>query len=177
MNRARVSGVHYQGSTEFLNAVKINHLRNLLEQKTGLLCGNLDPKSCIKSEIGNLIKLAKQGHTLAQFHLAVLYDRGMGVAKNPSKEAYWLEKAALQGHSDAQFNLGVMYYNGEGVRKDLSKAAYWFEQAALQGHPDAQSNLAEMRSSGLLKKTAPDDSLDPCQSAMKKIKHILKCFI
>ena len=178
--QGQVSGVCTQGASNFLHTVKISHLRNLLEQKTGLVCDNLNPKSCIKSEIENLKKLAKQGHAIAQLNLSVMYYNGEGVAKklfqtywikqaakqghaiaqfnlgvmynqgnrvikNPFKAAYWFEKAALQDHAIAQFNLGVMYYNGEGVIKDLSKAAYWFKKAALQsGYTEAQSNLGVM---------------------------------
>ena len=85
--QGQVSGVHYKGSSKFLYAVKTNHLRNLLEQKIGLVCDNLDPKSCIKSEIENLKKLAKQGYASAQFKLARMYYNGDRVTKNLSKSS------------------------------------------------------------------------------------------
>ena len=146
--QSQVSGVFYQGSENFPQAVKINHLRNLLEQKTGLVCDNLDPKSCIKSEIENLKKLAKQGYASAQFKLARMYDNGDRVTKNLSKAVYWFEKAALQGDTSAQFMLAEMYNFGEGVTKNPSIAAYWFEKAALQGHASSQRMLAEMYEKG-----------------------------
>ena len=146
--QSQVSGVLYQSAGHFSQAIKINHLRNLLEQKTGLVCDNLNPKSCIKSEIENLKKVAKQGHAIAQFNLAVMYDRGAGVAKNPSKLVYWSKQAALQGYVPAQFNLALMYERGAGVAKNPSKAAYWYEKAALQGYVPAQFNLALMYYNG-----------------------------
>ena len=143
--QGQVLGVHFQGIENFSNTIKISHLRDLFEQKRGLSCGNLNPKSCVEKEMKNLKNLAKRGQALAQFNLAIMYH----MEKNLSKATYyWYKKAAKQDHAIAQFNLARMYDHGKEVEKDLSKAVYWFEQAARQGYVPAQFNLAIMYDRG-----------------------------
>ena len=93
-------------------------------------------------------KAAEQGHSIAQFNLAVMYYEGEGVEKDLKQAAIWCSKAAEQGYSVAQFSLGVMYNKGKGVEKDREQAASWYLKAAKHGDADAQFNLAHMYQRG-----------------------------
>lgn len=76
-----------------------------------------------------------------QYHLGLLYEKGLGVPKDYEQAFKWFKKAAEQGHPDAQYDLGLMYSRGRGVPQDSEQAAKWFKKAAEQEHLDAQSHL------------------------------------
>jgi len=87
---------------------------------------------------------AKQGHALAQFHLANLYSEGKGVEIDSVKAAIWFRKSAEQGLPQAQFMLGASYENGYGSIIDYVQAAIWYRKAAEQGLAIAQSLLGNL---------------------------------
>ena len=62
----------------------------------------------------DFLAAAKEGHTYAQYNLAIMYEQGLGVSKDEKEALVWYSKSALQGNSDAQFNLAVCYENGIG---------------------------------------------------------------
>ena len=82
--------------------------------------------------IQEMIALAEQGQSQAQFELAMSYQRGQKTPKDYALAVQWLEKAASQQHIDAQLQLGMMYFSGQGVTRDNTKAAEWFRLAAQQ---------------------------------------------
>lgn len=92
--------------------------------------------------------LAEQGNPRAQNGLGMIFDQGLGVAKNLVEAFDLYRKAAVQGYALAQFSLGDMYAKGEGVPKDSTTAASWYRKAAEQGLAFAQHNLALMYASG-----------------------------
>jgi uncharacterized protein len=69
----------------------------------------------------------------AQNNLAMLYDQGWGVQKDPAQAFKWLSSAAGQGDASAQYNLGEAYVSGRGVKQDYVQALLWFRRAADQG--------------------------------------------
>jgi TPR repeat protein len=44
-------------------------------------------------------KAAVLGHGRAQYNLGILYQRGSGVAKDPQRARYWLDRAKASGIS------------------------------------------------------------------------------
>ncbi|MGB5429557.1 tetratricopeptide repeat protein [Eudoraea sp.] len=84
---------------------------------------------------------AKEGHADSQFNVALMYEQGIGIAKNEKEAVVWYDKSASQGNSAAQFNLGVLYENGRGTAIDFAKANEWYRKAAVQGDPLAIGNL------------------------------------
>ena len=98
---------------------------------------------------------AEQGNAEAQHNLGVMYEKGLGVAKDDVQAVQWYRKAADQGHAEAQYNLGFMYAQGRGVAQDYAQAVQWYRKAADQGLVQAQINLGGMyeqrpgRSAGL----------------------------
>jgi len=93
---------------------------------------------------------ANSGFAEAQYLLAGLYQRGIGVKKNQSKAFHWYAIAAMQGHADSQYQLGMHWNDGRGVRSYQEAALFWIHQAAAQGQLDAQNHL------GMLKPVAAD---------------------
>ena len=84
---------------------------------------------------------AEKGHADSQYNVALMYEKGIGVAKDEKQAVLWYGKSAAQGNSAAQFNLGVMYENGHGTAVDFAKANEWYRKASVQGDPLAIGNL------------------------------------
>lgn len=76
-----------------------------------------------------------------QYNLALMYEQGIGVAKDEKEARTWYRKAAELGNSNAQFNLGVLYENGRGGEVDFAQANQWYRRAAVQGDALAIGNL------------------------------------
>jgi TPR repeat protein len=90
--------------------------------------------------------LAEGGEVRAQYDLALLYDKGLGVPQDDAKALYWYKRAAEHGETRAQYNLALMYMNGQGIQPDYIRSYYWFSMAASQGHlaaPGAREYLIE----------------------------------
>lgn len=84
---------------------------------------------------------AAKGDAAAQTAMGLLYQRGLGVAKNNEQAATWLRRAGDQSYAVAQNELGVMYAKGMGVPRNLSESVRWFARAAAQGSQIAKRNL------------------------------------
>src|SRR5438552_6578451 len=84
---------------------------------------------------------AARGLAVAQYDLAVSYERGNGVEQDSYKEVEWLRKAADQGHLDAEYKLASCYRTGHGIGADPAKAFFWYMRAAEHGDAEAQNNV------------------------------------
>ena len=106
------------------------------------------PEGIAAYEAGNLPLAMKEFRVGAetndvncQYNLALMYEQGMGVAKDEKEARIWYRKAAEQGNSNAQFNLGVLFENGRGGDVDFAQANQWYRKAAVQGDALAIGNL------------------------------------
>jgi localization factor PodJL len=84
---------------------------------------------------------------LAQYRLAMFYERGWGTPSDPERARVWYQRAAEQGNVKAMHNLAVLSVSGG--RSDYAAAGKWFGQAAELGLADSQFNLAVLHQSGL----------------------------
>ncbi|RDD38263.1 Death ligand signal enhancer [Trichoplax sp. H2] len=76
------------------------------------------------------IMAADQGHCLAQFELAILYQTETPTTNRDYSEALkLLLKSARYGYSDILYHVGLAYLNGLGVAQDLNLAKDYFEWA------------------------------------------------
>jgi len=73
---------------------------------------------------------AEDGDVEAQFHVAQIFERGLGVAPDYASAATWYTRAAEQGHGPSQVSLGYLYEEGLGVEADEVAALNWYRQAA-----------------------------------------------
>ena len=91
---------------------------------------------------------ARQGTVSAQRNLGVMYDRGVGVERDPARASDWLRRAAEAGSRDAAYLLGAMYESGRGVTQDDARALAWYSKAALLGDREAQVKVGKAYEQG-----------------------------
>jgi TPR repeat protein len=84
---------------------------------------------------------AETGHMDSQFNLALMYQNGIGTAKDEKQAVVWYRKAAEQGSAFAQYNVAVLYENGRGTPVDFVQANEWYRKASVQGDALAIGNL------------------------------------
>ena len=93
-------------------------------------------------DLGKALKiwlpLAQNEDAPAQAGIGFMYRRGLGVAADNRKAAYWLRKAAEHGQPEGQMMLGSLYFDGAGVEKSYVKAYAWCDLAQDGGNADAQ---------------------------------------
>ena len=87
--------------------------------------------------------LALNNDSNAQYNLALMNYKGLGVNQNKQLAFFWYEKASDNNNLQAINNLAQMYILGEGgVKKDKVKARELYTKAAEAGYAVAQLNLA-----------------------------------
>ncbi len=84
----------------------------------------------------------------AQYDLGILYDKGLGLARDPIEAVIWYQSAADQNQPIAQSRLGMVYLAGGPVPRNPGEAVRWLRRAAEQGVPDAQAALASLYERG-----------------------------
>ncbi len=95
-----------------------------------------------------LERAAKAGLAPAQLVLGGIYEKGIGVAKDPQLARVYYLAAAQRGNIKAMHNLAVLYAQGLGGKVDYGVAAEWFRKAAMHGVSDSQFNLAVLYERG-----------------------------
>lgn len=83
------------------------------------------------------LPLAEHEDASAQAGLGFMYSRGLGVATDDHKAAYWLRKAAEHGQPEGQLMLGTLYFYGKGVAQSYVQAYAWCDLAQDGGNSDA----------------------------------------
>ena len=92
---------------------------------------------------------AEGGSSGAQYNLAILYERGLGLERDLAQAVAWYEKAADGGEVAARRSLSALYARGVGIGRDLVKALMWLEMAAaggLEGVDELRRALVESMS-------------------------------
>jgi TPR repeat protein len=92
--------------------------------------------------------LADRGDANAQYNLAILYERGLGIRRDLSEAFTLCHLAAAQGLPQAEVEVGRMYARGWGTAQRYGEALQWFEKAAEQGDPDGQRNMGWLYDQG-----------------------------
>ncbi len=77
--------------------------------------------------------LAENGVAEAQYRLAIMHQRGLGVVRNELMAYRWMTAAAEQGVALAEHGLGCMYLDGDCVKQNARVAKTWLSKAADQG--------------------------------------------
>ncbi len=89
--------------------------------------------------------LAEQDDAVAQSLIAMIYELGEGVPRQPKLAARWYERAAKAGHPPSQFQLGRLFRDGVGVKRDVVESFVWFSLAAESIPKDAAGSNAATR--------------------------------
>lgn len=87
-------------------------------------------------------RAAEQDLPAAQYRLAKLHEKGLGVPRDLAMARQWTERAARGGNVKAMHDLAVYYAQGDGGPASEATAADWFRRAADYGVADSQFNLA-----------------------------------
>jgi hypothetical protein len=137
----------------------------------GLALSKLDPKSPSYDPAGGaalLEKSAAAGSPEAQFRLARLYERGVGVDEDLAKALELYQQAAAQDYPDAVNEIGFFYFNGAlGLPLDQQKALESFRRAADLKHPEAMFNVASFADDGLVPGLGPQDAAGYLYQALR----------
>ena len=76
------------------------------------------------------------GNADAQYDLARLYLKGVGVPRDSRYGARWLGLAAQKGQHQAQAMLGQMLFNGDQLPKQAARGLMWLTLARDSAAPD-----------------------------------------
>lgn len=125
-----------------------------------------------KDNFQSALSKAQRGNAKTMGNLGLMYEKGVGCAKDLSRALVWLKRGAKKGDAAAENNLAFIYSRGLGVQEDDTEALNWFQKAADQGLASAQCNLGLVygRAMGVpkdfakaldwFKKAAEQDELD-----------------
>ena len=103
-----------------------------------LLAGGAAPEQDDAEAARWMHAAAEQGLVKAQYTLASLYVRGLGLPQDLVAAQQWLERAASAGHAKSQWRLS-RWLKRDGQSAD---ALRWLEAAAEAGYQRAQFSLA-----------------------------------
>ncbi|HWA00912.1 MAG TPA: hypothetical protein VG841_11425 [Caulobacterales bacterium] len=81
---------------------------------------------------------------IGDFHLGLLYWRGLGGEKDHRAAVHHFRRAAEAGHAAAQTALGLAVQAGVGAPKDEAQARALFRSAAGAGDVEAMTQLAAL---------------------------------
>ncbi len=92
---------------------------------------------------------AEAGLPIAQYRLAKMHEKGLGMPRDLQAARVWTEKAARGGNVKAMHDLAVFMAEGEGGPQNYVNAVEWFAEAARHGVIDSQFNLAILYQEGI----------------------------
>ena len=112
-------------------------------------CSGDNPSADKGSRADRVFVMADAGDSTAQTALGLLYERGIGIARDSAMALVWYRRAAAQGDALAEFHIGSLYERGAGVATDYAEAAKWYQLASDRGNESAQAALAYLYDRGL----------------------------
>ncbi len=80
----------------------------------------------------------------AQYRLALVYLKGIGVEKNPRHAARWLNLASKKQHPEALATLAWLLWEGKVVKKSPAKALALMNKAAKLAKPANKKKMAQL---------------------------------
>jgi TPR repeat protein len=96
-----------------------------------------------------LEKADEQSNAAAQFQIAQMYNKGVGVQPNIELATEYLTKAASNGNLEAHNILGEFCRDGIGMKPNEAKAVNWFKGAANSDCTNDIYNLGQMYERGV----------------------------
>ncbi|SFF08000.1 Uncharacterized protein, contains caspase domain [Sulfitobacter brevis] len=118
-----------------------------------------DPRYAPEEAADLLQRAAADGSVEAQFELAQLYERGLGVVQDSDRAMELYRAAAEQEYPPALNDLGFLYSQGGlNIGPDQARSLVYFERAAEAGHPHALFRYAALINDGNIKGKGPQDA-------------------
>jgi enhanced entry protein EnhC len=84
------------------------------------------------------------GDSTAQFDIAQMYQRGIGINQNIQEAIKYYQLASTQQDLRAEYNLGILYLGGQGITPDYKLGIDYLKDAAFKGNVYAQYVLAHI---------------------------------
>ncbi|MGB3247418.1 MAG: caspase family protein [Sulfitobacter sp.] len=129
---------------------------------------SVDKRYAPKEAAEYLERAAAAGSAEAQFELAQLYERGLGVPQDAERALELYLQSAEQDFPDALNDLGFIYFQGGlTVTRDPARALKYFERAANMRQPQAMFNFAAMIDDGNIDGKGPRDAADYLYRALR----------
>ena len=95
-----------------------------------------------------LYPLAERSDPNAQAFIGVMYERGLGVARDYAVALTWYEASSKQGNALGTLYLARMYQRGTGIPENQTLASELFRKAAEVGNAEAQAALGDAYKNG-----------------------------
>ena len=95
-----------------------------------------------------LYPLAEKGVPFAQYYMGEMFDRGLGINKNPKAAVKWFKAAYKNGVSRAGHNLAYIYFTGSAGFVDRQTALKIYHKEAKAGNSLSQVNLGHIYRTG-----------------------------
>jgi TPR repeat protein len=115
-----------------------------------------------------LRRAAQAGSPEAQFELAQLYEKGLGVAQDFERALALYKQSADQDFADALNDLGFIYFQGGlEVTRDPEQGLEYFQKAADQRHPQAMFNVAALIDDGVIQGRSVEDAAEYLYHALR----------
>ncbi len=129
---------------------------------------SVDPRYDPKEASDYLQRAVSAGSAEAQFELAQLYEKGLGVPQDAERALQLYLASADQDFADALNDLGFIYFQGGlNVTRDPTRALKYFERAADMRHPQAMFNFAAMIDDGNIAGKGPEDDAEYLYRALR----------
>ncbi len=104
----------------------------------------------------------------AEFELARLYEKGLGVPADPAKALELFKSAAAQDFPDAVNELGYLHFTGAlGLPIDQAEALRLFTHAADLSQPEAMFNVASFIDDGHIPDAGPQQAASYLYRALR----------
>ena len=101
-----------------------------------------------KEVIGDIMDLADEGDSEAQFLLASAYEDGLAVTQDCEQAVYWYTKSAIAWNLGAMCNLSIMYLYAHGVEPNVVKARNLMDRLLLAGSKPFSRKMSAVRDDG-----------------------------
>lgn len=75
-----------------------------------------------------MLRAAEAGHSMAQYEVATMYNKGEGMKHSPASALKWYKKAAST-QPWAQYATGVCFVNGQGTKQSYDEGLYWIARS------------------------------------------------
>lgn len=115
-----------------LSIFHLSSTASVLDKRTEAALGYIS-QGYIQYGFQELKRTAATNSIAAQYYVAVCYDQGIGVEKNPVDAFKMYRKAAERGLPDAMWHIATFYRDGTVVSQDSSKENEWLERFNQKG--------------------------------------------